>query len=396
MSNNLTPNKRDREENDVTSDITNLQPLRKKKKINPASHYNQRPDQGKIGRDNSTIRHMRRFNNWIKSILINTYCPRNAIVLDFCCGKFGDLHKWKKVHAKYVVGADIAFNSLKDAVIRYNDSKPQQFGAEFICGDCFKIDLLESIDENLFFDICSSQFSLHYSFGEEKRVRQMFHNVSSHLKVGGFFIGTIPNSNWIVKKIRAENSLKIGNKVYCVDFKNVVNEEEVDDNKATATQNDESILDPTNDDNNDNNDNNNNNNNNSSTNVNDFEFLPFGAEYLFSLESAVDNCPEYLVNFKLFTEIAKEYGLEIIEHLSFHDFFRKYRKNQKYLDLLYRMRVLNEEGSISKEEWEAIGIYKTFTFKKIVNYNDLHPEGIFEIPLPHLLNNTNIKIVDLN
>lgn len=48
---------------------------------------------------------MRGFNNWVKSILIRTYLPSSATVLDLCCGKGGDLNKWKEGKIKYFVGA---------------------------------------------------------------------------------------------------------------------------------------------------------------------------------------------------------------------------------------------------------------------------------------------------
>ena len=48
---------------------------------------------------------MRNFNNWVKSVLIRSYLPPDATVLDLCCGKGGDLLKWKEGHIKYLVCA---------------------------------------------------------------------------------------------------------------------------------------------------------------------------------------------------------------------------------------------------------------------------------------------------
>lgn len=51
---------------------------------------------------------MRNFNNWVKSVLIRIHLdlsrPR-ALVLDLCCGKGGDLLKWKEGGISYLVGA---------------------------------------------------------------------------------------------------------------------------------------------------------------------------------------------------------------------------------------------------------------------------------------------------
>ena len=51
---------------------------------------------------------MRNFNNWVKSVLIRIHLDkvgRDAIVLDLCCGKGGDLLKWKEGGIAYLVGA---------------------------------------------------------------------------------------------------------------------------------------------------------------------------------------------------------------------------------------------------------------------------------------------------
>lgn len=48
------------------------------------------------------------------------------------------------------------------------------------------------------FDVVTSQFVIHYAFETEKKVRTLLENVSKRLKPQGQFVGTIPNSNWIV------------------------------------------------------------------------------------------------------------------------------------------------------------------------------------------------------
>lgn len=70
-----------------------------------ANHYNSIKEVGQRARVESNIYHMRNFNNWIKSQLIDKYMTMvkakynygaPMCVLDMCCGKGGDLLKWRE------------------------------------------------------------------------------------------------------------------------------------------------------------------------------------------------------------------------------------------------------------------------------------------------------------
>lgn len=75
-----------------------------------AGHYNNLEEKGLAARNESRILHMRNFNNWIKSFLINKHMEevRNGMssgdqrvsVIDLGCGKGGDLLKWSKVRRR--------------------------------------------------------------------------------------------------------------------------------------------------------------------------------------------------------------------------------------------------------------------------------------------------------
>ena len=56
----------------------------------------------------SPIFNMRNFNNWVKSILIRSHLSQlsnGATVLDLCCGKGGDMLKWKEGGIHYLICA---------------------------------------------------------------------------------------------------------------------------------------------------------------------------------------------------------------------------------------------------------------------------------------------------
>ncbi|KAK8997456.1 hypothetical protein V6N11_020934 [Hibiscus sabdariffa] len=74
---------------------------------------NARTNQTLEEREASPIIHLKKLNNWIKSVLIQLYARRGDAVLDLACGKGGDLIKWDKAKVEYYVGIDIAEGSIK-------------------------------------------------------------------------------------------------------------------------------------------------------------------------------------------------------------------------------------------------------------------------------------------
>jgi mRNA (guanine-N7-)-methyltransferase len=93
----------------------------------------------------------------------------------------------------------------------------------------------------------------------------MMKNASECLKVGGYFIGVIPDANDIMKRQRAAQSNTFGNDIFEIKFHSDPND------------------------------------------------LPiFGAKYNFHLEGVVD-CPEFLVYFPAMKKLAKKYSLQLVE-----------------------------------------------------------------------------------
>ncbi|KAJ2159652.1 mRNA cap guanine-N7 methyltransferase [Coemansia sp. RSA 552] len=165
-------------------------------------------------------------------------------------------------------------------------------------------------------DVISAQFCLHYAFESEQKARQMMRNVSEHLADGGAFFCTIPNANWLVKKLRASSGNGFGNTVYSVEF-------------ATDS------------------------------------IQRFGTPYSFTLDEAVEDCTEYLVHLPTLVQLAREHGLELEYCRDFHGLFADHLANRASVELLRRMRVIDHERpEISADEWEAVGIYLAVAFRK--------------------------------
>jgi mRNA (guanine-N7-)-methyltransferase len=280
-----------------------------------SQHYSARPNLNREQRNESQIIHLRSFNNWVKAVLIHEYCRPGFTVLDYSGGKGGDLQKWSKGRIAYLVLSDIAEGSVRHAIQRYNElnyGRPP-FPAKFICSDGCNPNLAQAISElNVQFDLVSCQFSLHYSFETEARARHYIGNLSKCLKPGGYFVGTIPNANWIVKKLRSVEGLSFGNDVYEIKFEQRES------------------------------------------------FPKFGAKYTFFLQDAVDAVPEFLVNKHVLQEICAEFDLELVRWEPFHDFYQTSVKAQENIELLSRMRVFD----VPQNNWEVAGVYLVFVFRK--------------------------------
>lgn len=290
-------------------------------------HYNKLPDQGQERRKQSPIIKLRSFNNWIKSMLISKYAQKYDTILDIGCGKGGDLWKWSRSRIEGFIGIDIAEVSIHQARERYNSAQRVNFWAKFYVGDVFEKPIEEIVDIDLSrVSIISCQFCLHYSFENETRIRTLLSNISRILPIGHYFIGTIPNSEVIIKHIRklGPNERKWGNTIYSVEFE----------------------KDPP---------------------RNGHFTPPFGHKYTFFLEDAVGNVPEYVVPFESFRALCEEYNLTLEYRKPFLKLFEEHSKDNYSMELAKRMKVIKEDGTpgIEGDEREACGFYLAFAFKRV-------------------------------
>ncbi|KAK9673996.1 hypothetical protein RND81_12G204000 [Saponaria officinalis] len=297
-----------------------------------ADHYSARTNQTLEEREASPIIHLKKLNNWIKSVLIQLYARRGDVVLDLACGKGGDLIKWDKANVGYYVGIDIAEGSIEDCRTRYNGDADQNqrrkkfsFPARLLCGDCFEVRLDRELADDAPFDLCSCQFALHYSWSTEARARRALSNISALLRPGGILIGTMPDANVIIKKLREAEGLEFGNGVFWIRF-----DEDFVDKKFKASS-------------------------------------PFGIQYTFHLEDAVD-CPEWVVPFNLFKSLAEEYDLELVFAKNSHQFVEEYMKRPDFVDLMRRLGALGDGNqdlsTLSPDEWEVAYLYMAFVLRK--------------------------------
>lgn len=266
-----------------------------------ATHYNKLEEKGRDERSNSRIFFMRNFNNWIKSVLINEFVTKikdnhrlgNPFrVLDMCCGKGGDLLKWERTGITHLVCTDIADVSVQQCEERYKKMADRQkwnhhseklFTAEFLTCDSTLQRLREKYrDPSMKLNLVSCQFAFHYCFESLKQAECMIRNAAECLDTGGYFIGTIPDANDIMKRQREADSDEFGNEIYRIKF------------------------------------------------LCDTETPPlFGAKYNFELDGVV-NCPEFLVHFPLLVKLAAKFGLKLVLKKRFDEYFEMHKMSCKF------------------------------------------------------------------
>jgi hypothetical protein len=185
-------------------------------------------------------------NSWIKQgILFKTaLAGGQKKLIDVGSGKGGDLNKWEKNGARFVLGIDYNGNNITDpadgAYKRYMQLIEKK-GREkvptvvFVIGDGAKDwtsgeagvtpeekNILRSVFSKIEpdgpvprfveryaagslqggADVISAMFTLHYFFGNEATVNGMINNIAKTLKVGGYFIGACFDGQAVVKALR--------------------------------------------------------------------------------------------------------------------------------------------------------------------------------------------------
>ena len=208
-------------------------------------------------RDLIRVRGMRDFHNhWIKESVL--YSPLLKIgdmtVIDIAVGKAGDLDKWRRGKASFVLGIDYAgenirdpnngaYRRLIDAIRRYGQpSVPTMF---FAIGDSSKNlstgeagaspeerDILRTILGKIAPDgpvpplieksgagrlraganIMSCMFAIHYFFENAEKFAGFLANINENLKMGGYFIGCAFDGERVFETLRGipEGQARVG------------------------------------------------------------------------------------------------------------------------------------------------------------------------------------------
>ena len=153
-------------------------------------------------KDQSTM--LRMYNNNVKSILIEQVSNNGTKLFDLGVGRGGDIHKWNRYGITKVIGVDINISYIQEAQKRFKQSKYKRD---------YKFYVIKHVDHILKncekgFDNVSCNFAFHYFCSDLETLHNVFKIISELLKVGGYFIGTVPDGEKIVKLLGKSNIYK--------------------------------------------------------------------------------------------------------------------------------------------------------------------------------------------
>lgn len=224
-------------------------------------------------RDASKLLPLRDYHNEVKRYLIGSVDPSPPrVVVDFACGKGGDLPKFDRLRTTRYVGVDISASSLVEAERRAKSMRALK-DTQWVHGSIDSSELLlrgKLRDLVGRVDCVNCQFALHYCFKDRESVTRTLQNAAALLKPDAHFLVTTVDADVLVKRLHESGgggSRRFGNDVCTVEF-------------ADTPSNTDPFL---------------------------------GTMYRFTLRDGerkvVDDCPEFLVHAPTLTTIAAEHGL---------------------------------------------------------------------------------------
>ncbi len=196
---------------------------------------------------------MKDFHNlYVKKMLINSVSKQGDILVDFACGKAGDLPKWIGSRLAFVFGIDISKDNLENrlngACARFLNAKKINKNMPYCLfvngnsaynirkGDAMLNDKAKQITAAVFgngpkeaakigkgvsrqygvgevgFNVSSCQFALHYFFENPDTLQGFLRNVAECTALNGYFIGTAYDGKLVynmLKKSKTGESIQI-------------------------------------------------------------------------------------------------------------------------------------------------------------------------------------------
>lgn len=333
---------------------------------------------------------MKNFHNlYVKKLLISGASKQGDTLIDFACGKAGDLPKWISSKLSFVFGIDLSPDNLENrldgACARYigarkiNKHMPYAIFANgnsaynIRNGSAMRNDKAKQVTAAIFgngpkeadkigkgvsrqygkgdggFNVSSCQFAIHYFFESPDILKGFLKNVAECTKLNGYFIGTSYDGKLIFNELR---NIKTGESIQLVDEGKKVWEIQKVYKGDTFEDNSSSI---------------------------NYEINVYQ-------ESINQYIPEYLVNYDYFDRLMNAYGFKIISKEEanemglpegsglfselFINMLDELKKNK------FKATLFGEAPNMTKIEKKISFLNRYFVYKKIreVNIDKIHIE----------------------
>jgi hypothetical protein len=326
---------------------------------------------------------LKNFHNlYVKKKLIKSVSKQGDTLIDYACGKAGDLAKWIESRLSFVFGIDISKDNLENridgACTRFLNAKKENKHTPYALfvngnsayniknGSAMRNDRAKQTTLAVFgngpkdadklgkgvirqygvgedgFNISSCQFAIHYFFENPDTLQGFMRNIAECTKLNGYFIGTAYDGKNVfnmLKKTKTGESLQIiddGKKIW-----------EVKKNYGSDNFEDDSSC--------------------------------IGYKIDVYQESINQLIPEYLVNFDYLSRVMEAYGFKIItreeaEEIGlpdgsglfgelFMNMLEEIKKNK------YAARNYGDAPNMSKFERKISELNRYFVYKKIREVN---------------------------
>lgn len=158
-------------------------------------------------RQQSFYYNLRRFHNWIKRNLINTYARNSNKLLDMASGKGGDLQKWFDSGIHYVEGYDIHGASIDEANRRLHQLQERGHTNAYVSFNVKDLSKEVLPAPSTPFDVVTCMFAAHYFFQSPDTFNTFAQSITNNLKVGGYFICCLFDGQRIIHKLNSGSFL---------------------------------------------------------------------------------------------------------------------------------------------------------------------------------------------
>lgn len=152
---------------------------------------------------------LKKFHNEIKRRLIYRFGYQAEALIDYACGRGGDIQKWDAAKIGYVLGLDISGAEIQEAQRRFGELKAKRGSGSRLQAEFQHIDSLaaEHFEAPRHFDVATCMFAMHYFFDKQEALKTLLGSIAANLKQGGFFIGCVPDGKRVKAHLKKSNGL---------------------------------------------------------------------------------------------------------------------------------------------------------------------------------------------